>query len=265
MRSDQLKKLDILLLIMFPVLAAGTSLLFRISFFASTLLFFGLPAAWFSYRTQHAIKKTALFSLIFAVAGVITLDYIGTASKAWYEPQSIFSYRFFGILPIEDLIWSFLLVYTIIMMYEHFLHKGRHELIDRRMKYFVWPVALFAAAAIVAYIINPLVLQSSYTYTVLGIIFLLLPSITFLSRFPRLISKYVKVGSYFFVYYLVYEMTGLQLGWWMFPGKYLGWINIFGFRIPFEEFFFWLVLTAISILSYYEFFDENPTKDNAKT
>ena len=79
-----------------------------------------------------------------------------------------------------------------------------------------------------------------------------------------MVSKYIKVGSYFFVYYLIYEITGLQLGWWIFPGKYLAWVSVLGVNFPLEELFFWIVLTSISILSYYEFFDENPRNDNSK-
>src|SRR3989338_3791222 len=41
---------------------------------------------------------------------------------------------------------------------------------------------------------------------------------------------------------------------WNFPGQYIGKINIFGLEFPFEEFFFWTIMSSVSILSYYEIF-----------
>jgi len=30
-----------------------------------------------------------------------------------------------------------------------------------------------------------------------------------------------------------------------------------GYSMPFEEFFFWIILSTIAILSFYEFFDDD--------
>jgi hypothetical protein len=57
---------------------------------------------------------------------------------------------------------------------------------------------------------------------------------------------------------LMFELTGLELQLWTFPGThFIGWVDLLGYKFPFEEFFFWFVLSAITILSYYEFFDDN--------
>jgi hypothetical protein len=46
------------------------------------------------------------------------------------------------------------------------------------------------------------------------------------------------------------------LGQWSFPGKFIGWIDLFGVRFPFEEFLIWIVLGAAGVLAWYELFDD---------
>ena len=254
-----LKKLDIVLLILFPLASVILSLVFKANFLVSILLFFGLPSLWLSFRTQTKIKKTFLFSLILSLPLGIFIDYIATINNSWFVPITVFSFRLFGVVPIEDLIWGFFFIYSIVIFYEHFLDKGKHELVDRRMKYLVWPLIIFALIFIVILFARPEFLQIRYAYFYLDLIFIFLPAVTFLSFFPRLLSKYVKTASYFFVLAILFELTGLHLNNWVFSdnGYFIGWVELFGYRFPFEEFFFWFVMGAISVLSYYEFFDDD--------
>jgi len=257
MNEKNLKKLDIFLLIFLPVFATAVSLLIKANFLISTLLFFGLPSLWLSYRTPHRISKTLLFSAIFSIPAGIIIDYIATLDGSWYVPTTIFPFRLLGVIPIEDLIWGFFLTYTIVIFYEHFLDKGKHELIDKKMKYFILPTILVLIIFFLLYFINQDLLRIKYAYLILGVVLILLPSITFLSFFPKLISKYTKTACYFFILAFMFELTGLQLNQWTFPGQnFIGWIEILGHRFPFEEFFFWFVMVAIAILSYFEFFDD---------
>lgn len=252
------KKLDIFLLILFPILSVVLSLVFRANFLTSILLFFGLPSLWLSIRTHTQIKKTFLFSLILSLPLGIFIDYIATIDKSWFVPTTIFSFRLLGIIPVEDLVWGFFLIYSIVIFYEHFLDKGKHELVDKRMKYLAWPLIILMLVFFTLFFTKPELLVIPYAYFWIGIIFLILPTITFLSFFPRLLSKYVKTASYFFLLAVLFELTGLQLNQWTFPGQnFIGWVELFGHRFPFEEFFFWFIMGAVSILAYYEFFDDD--------
>lgn len=253
-----LKKFDIFLLIFFPILSVTLSLVFNANFLVSILLFFGLPSLWLSFRTQSQVKKTFLFSLILSIPLGISLDYIAITDNSWFVPTTVFSFRLFGVVPIEDLIWVFFLTYNIVIFYEHFLDKGKHELVDRRMKYLVWPLIILMIVFFTILFTKPELLVIRYAYFWLGTVFLILPAITFLSFFPRLLSKYVKTASYFFLLAILFELTGLQLNQWAFPGSnFIGWVELFGYRFPFEEFFFWFIMGAIGVLAYYEFFDDD--------
>ncbi len=262
MKSNNQKfliKLDIFLLILFPIASVVLSLLLKANFLLTTLLFFGLPSIWLSFRTKHMVAKTALFSFIWAIPLTFFADYIATISGAWFVPHTVFPFRLFGVIPIEDFIWLFLASYSVLIFYEHFLDEGKHELIDKRMKYLVWPWIIFALVFTTILFTKPDLLKISYSYFYLGLFFIFLPAVSFLSVFPRLLSKYVKTASYFFVLALLFELTGLHLNNWIFydNGYFIGWVELFGYRFPFEEFFFWFVIGAISVLSYYEFFDDD--------
>jgi len=253
-----LKKLDIFLLILFPIASAVLSLAFSVNFLVSILLFFGLPSLWLSFRTPSQVNKTFLFSLILSIPLGIFIDYIATVDNSWFVPITVFPFRLFSVVPIEDLIWGFFLIYSIVIFYEHFLDKGKHELVDKRMKYLAWPLIILMLVFFTILFTKPELLVIPYAYFWLGIIFFILPAITFLSFFPRLLSKYIKTASYFFLLSLLFELTGLQLNQWTFPGSnFIGWVELFGHRFPFEEFFFGFVMGAISVLTYYEFFDDD--------
>ena len=105
---------------------------------------------------------------------------------------------------------------------------------------------------------KPELLIIPYFYFVGGVVLVLIPVISVLFKFPNLIVKFSKMGAYFFYSSIIYEITALKLGLWDFPGdQFIGWVSIFGTVFPFEELFFWIILGVLSVLSYYEFFDDD--------
>jgi len=253
-----MKQLDIFMLITLPVLAVFLSIALEANFLMSILLFFGMPSFWLSYRTPKKFPKTTLYALFFSIPIGLLIDYLGATDGAWLVPVTIFPFRLFGVIPIEDMILSFFLVFNVIIFYEHFLDKGKHKLVDERMKYFLLPLFIVIAIFISLILAKPEILVIPYAYFWIGVILMLLPSISFLSFFPRLISKYVVTGSYFFLLLLLFEFTGLELGQWSFPGEhFIGWVELFGYSFPFEELFFWCTMSSVGILSYFEFFNDD--------
>jgi hypothetical protein len=203
------------------------------------------------------IARTALFSAIFITPVVFVLNYLAVRDNSWYVPTSVFPFRLLHDLPIEDAILGFMLTYSVVICYEHFLDKGKHHLIDQKMKYLIWPIGLLLIVFFALFVTHPEYLKLNYAYFWIGTIFLILPIISTLSIFPKLLSKYLKVGSYFAILLAMFEYTGISLNQWIFPGKnFIGWISYFGYKIPIEELIFWIFLSVIGILSYYEFFDD---------
>lgn len=258
-----IKKLDILVLVLLPVIAVLGSLVLRANFLTSALLFYGLPAIYLSWRNPHAVKRAFIFSLLAFPVGFVG-DYVATAAGAWYVPNPFFP-RILSIVPVDDLIWGFLLVYVVVIFYEHFLDKGKHNLVDRKFKYGVYGVLSGLVVFFSIYLINPSLLHLPYVYFTFGAIGAFLPVVIFLSHFPRFLAKYAKVIIYFTCLNLLLELTGLELGHWTFLGReYFGWIHLFKYRFPLEELLFYIVLFSVTILSYFEYFDDGHLKREAR-
>lgn len=251
------KKADLVFLLLFPIVATLLSLLVKANFLTSTLLFFGLPAVYLSFKTKKSIKKTALASLM-AIPLLTVLDYMAHLDKSWFVPNTVFAFRLFGVIPIEDLILGYLLIYVTILFYEHFLDKGRDHPLNKRVLNLLIPTLVAVLLFLVLFYINPQALQVSYFYLKVGVLLCLLPSIVFLMVFPKLVSRFFIATAYFFSLTFIFEFTGLKLNQWTFPGEnFIGWVELFGQRFPVEEFLFWFVLFTVALLSYYEFFADD--------
>lgn len=250
-----MKKLDTVLLILFPLLALFLSLLIKTdSFFISTLLFYLPPSIYLSFRCPKAVKKTIICSILWSLPVSLVIDYFVFINQTWFVPTSILKTRFFGIVPIEDLVWSFFLTYLIIIYYEYFLDKGKKNYKNSNIKH----LFLFSFVCLIAFTIFGLlpkgVARIPYFYIKGGIVLIVIPLVSFISFFPKMLSKFLKVTVYVFVVTLLHELVGLKFNQWTFPSKeFIGYVTIWGQRMPLEEFVFCFVLVTSCTLSYYEF------------
>ncbi|MFA5176246.1 MAG: hypothetical protein WC413_03240 [Candidatus Nanoarchaeia archaeon] len=246
------------ILLLYPIFACFLSFLLKANFLVSTLIFFGGPCLIFSFLDKKLIKKAALFSIILTIPVTIIVEYMAEITKTWVVPFSLFP-KLFNVIVIEQFLWGFLYSYFIVMYYEYFIeHKFKDKLYSPNLKYLIIISCLAIFLFLIFLIINPIILNVSYFYLKMGIVLVLLPVLLVFLKCPNLYTKISKIIAYFFYFSFIYEITALKLGQWAFPSKqFIGWINIFGINFPFEELFFWMILTAIAILSYYEFFDDD--------
>lgn len=251
--SQSSKVIDITFLILSPIFAFTFSLLLKTDLMTTTLLFFGIPAVYLSFRNTHAVVKSLIFSLLCGLFMAFVIDYFAVKSGSWFVTRSY--WRLLDVVPIEDLIWGFLMVYGIIMFYEHLLDKGKHNLKDTKLKYGIVIAIVLATIFLLIYFFTDSLFYIPYFYLKAGVVLVLLPTVSFLTFFPRLLSKFVKAGVFFFIQALLIELTGLTLNQWEFKGNQMvGWVTLLNLKFPFEEFFFYIILFSTCILSYYEFF-----------
>lgn len=258
MKNKNQYRLDALVLFVLLIISVGISLWLKANFLLSTLLFFGLPSVWLSFQKPERVKKLLLFSVLLAIPLTIIIDYIATIDQSWFVPETIFPSRLFGVIPYEDFIWGFGLIYLVTMFYEHFLDKHPDKLIWKPMKY--WGILAGIALVVFTFLFvtDAEILHIKYAYMILGLTLWIGPSVIFLFFYPHLLKKFFVTLAYFFPAALVFELTGLYLGQWTFPGEnFVGWVNLFGHSFPFEELLFWLILGPIGILSYYEYFNDD--------
>ena len=190
---------------------------------------------------------------------MIILDYIAHINGQWLIFDSIIPYRFLGIVTIEVVLWAIFNAYYVLMFYEYFLdHNITNRLWNPHMKYVVAILFILLISFLIAFFNFPSVLKIPYFYLCFGIVLLLIPILLELIKYRNLISKFLYTGAYFFFVTFLYEVTALRLDWWDFPGEqFIGWMNIFGVSFPIEELIFWIMLLAMGILSWYEFFDDD--------
>ncbi len=257
---DKKKRIDLILFLLWPIISTVVSFIFKINNIASILLFLGIPCIYLSIKAKSHIKKSLYFALPVSVIAMLAIDYIAQRSGSWeMYPNSILPFKFFDIVTFEVVLWAFLGIYFIIMFYEYFIH---HEIVKKdwnyKMKYLMIWATLFMLIFVFFYATNPDSLKIPYFYLIWGIILLLIPFLLQLYSYPKITQKMFFVMAYFFYFNFIYEVVALKLGWWIFPSQhFIGYVSLLGVSFPLEELFFWMILFAASILSYYEYFDEN--------
>jgi len=247
---------DILILFLFLALAACFVLYFSVELVVSVLLFFGLPALWLSIQMPQRIAKSALFTLLFTLPFLFIIDHIATLDGAWHVPTQ-FSFRLFGTIPLEDLFIGLGVSYLLSLFYEYFF-TTQGKVLGKKMKYFTGGVCFALCLFFSLLFFAPAFLQISYAYIFLGIIFLVIPIVIFSLYSPKIFLSFLSAIPYFFIFFLAFEIVGLKLGHWSFPGThFLGWVQFGTLQFPFEELLFWIILSPIAFFSYYEFFNND--------
>ena len=250
------KKLDLVLICIYEILASLSVFVFHLRFYQSTLLFFFIPAVFLIFRKTKKLKHIFLASIGGLSIGFI-LDFFTTLNKAWYVPsdQLAIPFRILGVVPVDDLIWFVGWVFFMTTFYEHFLDRSRIQRTSAHVRYAIPFSVILLFALLVMYYFNPqfFVFRLAYLLVCSSV----LPFFIFmLFHKPSLILSYLKLTLFFTPLFLVFELTALANHQWSFPGYYIGHVELFGLTMPFEEFFFWIMISSSVVLSYYEFFLE---------
>lgn len=251
------KLVDLLVLITLAVIACGASLLFRLDFLASTLLFLAAPSLYLvlRLRTQRPWKRIAAMALLFGGVYGFAFAYIADWNKAWAWPEASLPFGYwFGILNPVEWVWVFLWVILIILFYEHFLERDTDERISPRFVWALAPAFVILAALAVFTLYLPSALDWPYAYACLALL-ALPPAVIFLIWRPRVIPKIALVSLFFIPLHFAHEVVGLWLNQWMFPGQYFWLVPLpGGVTVPIEEFTIWILLGSAVVLCYYELY-----------
>lgn len=252
------KREQLFIFILFLFIAPLVCLLLKLNPLGSVIVFLIIPSIYLSLLLKKNIKKAVIFSAVTGLPFIIVADYIANITKQWIEPQTVFSFRLLGVVSVEVILWTFFLIYFMIMFYELFLdnRKDDQRAFPKKTKY----LTIFSISVLVyfllLYFFAPTYLYISYFYLSFGIILIFIPLIIELFRKPRLTEKVFMAGAYFFFLSFFYEIVALKLGYWDFPGnQFIGMITVFGVKFPFEELFFYILLLPMACVCYYEFFD----------
>jgi hypothetical protein len=255
------KKGDLAFLFAWPIAAAVVSFAFHVNFFVGMLLFLAVPSLFLALRNPRAVPKTALFAAVTCAPFAVVIDYVMESTGGWVFPNSIFgAYRLFGVVVIDQIIWTFLYFFFVVIFYETFLdaHK-RLRIVDPHLKYLCLLGAASLTLFVTLYFTAPKILLINYFFLKIGLLISVIPVSFVVVKWPRLTRRMLLATVYFFGFTLLYELTAVTLGHWRWPalGQVIGFITILGVSFPVEEFLFWILLGAAGTIAVYHAFDDD--------
>jgi len=255
-----MKKVDISVLILLPILAFIITIYFNINLFTSIFLFFGLSSIYLTLRRPSIFLKSFIFAFMLSWPISWVFDLLGALNKSWIVPSTIFPFRFFGLATVEFYFLALLWVFLAVSFYGYFLDRGKDSgRFDKKIKYLLLLSLSLVTVVFLAYIFGHIaILTIPYYYLLLSITFVIPPIVFFLYFYPKFLRRLVPVLIYFFFLLFLFEISALQNAQWIFPGEqYVGFIQVFRYRFPFEELIFWMFFATPSLLVYYEFFADD--------
>lgn len=209
---------------------------------------------YLSLKEKKNWKKIFWAVLFFGIIWGFCFDLVETYNKAWEVTRLVFNLKFFNILPLDDVLGFILMTLIIVVFYEHFVDDEKKKKISPNLRYALGGSLLFFLLIIVLFALNyQQLLSSYYTYLYGGLAAIIIPVILSFYR-PKLLNKFLLMSALFFFIWLAEEWVAIKTGGWVFEGNYIGMVTFLGVAFPFEELFFWMLLYAPAIVSYYELF-----------
>lgn len=253
MAKQKNKKLDLIIVFAIFILSALISIIFNLKPLTGGLLSLLIPSIYLMLREKKNFWKIFWGVFIFGVIIGFSFDFIVTLNQGWVVTRIVLPWKFFEILPIDNVIGWALMTLFILVFYEHFLDDEKNKKISKNLKWALIPFSTLLFLLLVLYIINPSLLKLPYIYLLGGSMAIIFPIALTLSK-ARFLEKFLKLGVFFFVVWFTLELVCLKNQGWIFPGQYIGQINILGLIFPFEELFFWMMFYSTTVVSYYEVF-----------
>ena len=240
------------------ILAYTFSLYFSANLMSSVIMYFAVPAAYLCWRRQKNYKKIILASATLGLLLGMGYNIVAEFYGAWITNynNSILDFRIIGKTPIGDFVWAFLIPFSIIVFYEHFLDDEKVKSISSHWKQAVVAAIFIFLTPVIYFALHPNAKPLPFSYLMVGIISML-PLAGLLFKRRRFVHKLFVISIFYFVLNLLFEISALTLNQWRFPGEYIGWMTFAGVRFPLEEFFLWIIpSTAVFLFCYEMLFDD---------
>jgi len=192
--------------------------------------------------------------MILGVLLGMAYSFLAESAYAWKVHFSFFPFNHvvMGLTPFGDFIWAFLILFSTITFYQHFLDHEKAKL----SKYATFGLGVgLMTFALVLWLLTMEpegFAKIRYGYLILGAL-TVTPLLVLFFTGAKFFYKVLFLSVFFFFLNLVFEITALNANQWSFPGEYIGSVWILGTYFPIEEFIFWIVLAAPSLVVCYEF------------
>lgn len=258
------REIDIVVLILFALFGILYAFLTKDLFIGrsvfSGLVFTLLPTIYLGLRKKKSWNKIIVFTLVFGGLFGFLFDFYAEFNKAYHVVSTIFPFRIFGILPLDNILGHMMMALLTVTFYEHFIDREIHHKISSHLKFAVLPGVFAGLVFILLFFFNRELLQAKYPYLYAGIVAVIFPVYLGFKK-PQFIKNMAETAIYFFFLWFASELLAVRLNYWIYPGNnYIGWITVFGLSFPFEELFFWMVFYAATLVSFYELFIDDHSR-----
>jgi hypothetical protein len=241
------KRFNILLLIFFFLFTTITVWGLKLNSTISTIFYLIIPSVYLLLKYPGFRKQILIFSLPFGVILATVLEYFATYNRIWVANSHL--PNIFGYLSLESFLWWPGWIIIVIAIYNIFINP-RHKKTNENFKWFI----LLLAISVVMFAIWLLLGSPRIEYAYLKFFSLpiIAPIIYLLIKKPKIFPNIIKFSLIVAIFSLIYEIVGLKLSHWTYPGEYIGIIHLFGINMPIEELLLWVILGSVAIVSYYE-------------
>jgi len=253
------KRIDFLVLILmliFSYFFSSYLIPLGMPYIFSIFIFFIPPIFYLGYREKKNWEKVIAGVFSFGVLLTLFFFFLLELNNAWMIRLSIFDYRVFNVLAIEEVIIMQLLVGLVFIYYQHFLLNDKNKkyynnkLPKRYFKITKYLILLLLIISIVYYN-NPAIFIFKLSYFKLSILPLSL-LILFVFINPKYLRKIILMIPYFFLLFFVIDILSVKFNILFFDGDYLMIINLFGIKFPIEEIVVYFTFYAPILIGCYE-------------
>jgi len=243
------------------LIGAAFSYLLKPDLVISVILFLFVPSLYLLLRKKQDLKKLFLASVTMGVLYGMSYNFVAEYFHAYKTIYSIWPFHLptIGVTPLGDIMWGFLIPFSIIVFYEHFFEHHKLHIKNRFRTYIflIFGIALISAVSLVLEFSNLESTVKPLAYFIVGLISLL-PLILLFFEKHTLLHKIIYVGIFFAYLNALFEIVAIINNYWVFTGHYLYGINLGGYILPVEEIIFWILPSAVVFVVLYEyFFDDN--------
>ena len=228
------------------------------------LLYFIFPGLYLVVRYWRLNYHAFLFSI---TAGFLTgfpFQVMAELNNVWDYHLPFFDFFQVAGLRMLPIAWYVIWIGFTISAYSVFFDKHLHQIPKNHRFWKIHYRFLLVSAAVLAGCMflllsypNAFIMQ--HPYLIFGTLIFVLPSLAILYLHPHLLKDVAKATIFFALFALVYELIGLQVGWWTYPGQYVASLPIFGLAVPIEEVVLWILVGSLWVLVTYEEVEHDST------
>ena len=190
------KILDWAILLFWVMLPPVLLLIFQGNFFISSILYLVLPSIYFSIKKPNIVLKALIVALA-AMPPMIIFDYLAFINKTWAVP-TIFSFRFFQFIPLEDFFFTFWAIYVVIVTSHYFFPNLNLSTINKiTVKKSVVVLLLIFLVFLLFYLLKPEILIIPYYYLLLVLVAFIIPALTLV--FLDFKTRYLLASFFIFI------------------------------------------------------------------